>query len=894
MADDGTNYGLRRHPIIILLTVLAVLTVVGQPRYRQRTFTVHDGLPSNAITAIRQDHNGLVWIATWYGLCLYDGTRFTTFPGNGWGDTDALSTHRISMIEIDSRDNVWLRTYDGGLYLFDTRECRYHNMKELLRKAFGKTISPRNIYCLPTGYTWITDEKTELNLRIDDRYPTLADCMKVIGSKDIYGKYIRKVEVDKRGREWIITDMGMKRYGSREVKKGVFTNVSDGNADSWNEYVRLFPDMDKRMIDQQGNLWFSSPKGLTLVNFSTQHARLLPVELSKPTRAVVCLRDGTVWAASTGGVVTVYGKQGNATGDYSLQRTLRNFAEYIYTMYEDRRGNLWIGTRGQGLYRLSADGNVVGHYRHSDDDRYSLSHDVVFDITEDESGHLWIATYGGGINMVADDGSGFSDAVVPRFLHAGNEMKQYPMDEFAKVRRITHDGRGTMLVSTTGGLLTFPSTARNVQSLRFCKTRNVEGDTTSLRTSDVMQVLVCGDHSIYVATMGGGIQRIVSGSLLHDQLKMQSVREMNRGAGNVLSMVEDKQGGVWIVRESETDLYDIKTGQLEQFAVNNIDEQTILTEAKPAVGQDGRVWMGAMGGVLTFDPKRMQKSRFVPHIVYTSCLFQGERELHSILNNTVLTIEDVGQRNVTVNFAALDYRDNYLVQYAYRMKESDDGWNYIGCEPRVSFSGLSPGRHTLVVKSTNCDGVWVDNETELVIDVRPMLWERLGVRILLLLLVIALVTAAIITYLNHRRTLHEREQRLENLLRQYSELQHRVPTRKGYSLKEPQIEDADERMMNTLMKFVEQHIGNEGLKVEEMAEAVGMGRSAFYGKVKELVGVSPSDFLRQMRMQRACQLLTKSKLSISEIAYAVGFNDPKYFAKCFKKDMGKTPSEYRL
>ena len=81
MADDGTNYGLRRHPNIILLTILAVLTVVGQPRYRQRTFTVHDGLPSNAITAIRQDHNGLVWIATWYGLCLYDGTRFTTFPG---------------------------------------------------------------------------------------------------------------------------------------------------------------------------------------------------------------------------------------------------------------------------------------------------------------------------------------------------------------------------------------------------------------------------------------------------------------------------------------------------------------------------------------------------------------------------------------------------------------------------------------------------------------------------------------------------------------------------------------------------------------------------------------------------------------------------------------------
>jgi AraC-like DNA-binding protein len=118
-------------------------------------------------------------------------------------------------------------------------------------------------------------------------------------------------------------------------------------------------------------------------------------------------------------------------------------------------------------------------------------------------------------------------------------------------------------------------------------------------------------------------------------------------------------------------------------------------------------------------------------------------------------------------------------------------------------------------------------------------------------------------------------------------------TRHLYELSEPQIKDPDEEMMNQLMAYLEQHISDENLRIEDMAEAVGLGRSVFYSKMKELVGVSPSDFLKQLRMQRACQLVANSKLTFSEIAYAVGFTDPKYFSKCFKKETGKTPSAYR-
>lgn len=67
----------------------------------------------------------------------------------------------------------------------------------------------------------------------------------------------------------------------------------------------------------------------------------------------------------------------------------------------------------------------------------------------------------------------------------------------------------------------------------------------------------------------------------------------------------------------------------------------------------------------------------------------------------------------------------------------------------------------------------------------------------------------------------------------------------------------------------------------------------FYGKVKSLFGMSPIDFVRHMRILRAERLIVESRMSFSEIAYSVGFTDPKYFGRTFKAKTGMTPSDYR-
>ena len=80
--------------------------------------------------------------------------------------------------------------------------------------------------------------------------------------------------------------------------------------------------------------------------------------------------------------------------------------------------------------------------------------------------------------------------------------------------------------------------------------------------------------------------------------------------------------------------------------------------------------------------------------------------------------------------------------------------------------------------------------------------------------------------------------------------------------------------------------------VVQLGEALGMSRNNLYKKLMAITGMGPLDFIRTMRLKRACQLLRQSQLMVAEIAYTVGYNSPKVFSQSFKAEYGMTPSEY--
>lgn len=100
-------------------------------------------------------------------------------------------------------------------------------------------------------------------------------------------------------------------------------------------------------------------------------------------------------------------------------------------------------------------------------------------------------------------------------------------------------------------------------------------------------------------------------------------------------------------------------------------------------------------------------------------------------------------------------------------------------------------------------------------------------------------------------------------------------------------------MLRRVMQFVEENIGNSDVGVGDMADAAATSRSGLQRKLKQAMGVTPQELMKEARIKRACQLLRESDKNISEVAYACGFTDPKYFSRSFKQTTGKTPKEYR-
>ncbi len=106
------------------------------------------------------------------------------------------------------------------------------------------------------------------------------------------------------------------------------------------------------------------------------------------------------------------------------------------------------------------------------------------------------------------------------------------------------------------------------------------------------------------------------------------------------------------------------------------------------------------------------------------------------------------------------------------------------------------------------------------------------------------------------------------------------------------LPDRDYEFIKNLDKLIMDNIGNASFTVQQMEENLAMSRSSFNRKVKALLQTTPNEYLRAKRISLAAKMLEQGNLHISEVCYAVGFNSPSYFSKCFKETYGKLPLEY--
>jgi AraC-like DNA-binding protein len=114
-----------------------------------------------------------------------------------------------------------------------------------------------------------------------------------------------------------------------------------------------------------------------------------------------------------------------------------------------------------------------------------------------------------------------------------------------------------------------------------------------------------------------------------------------------------------------------------------------------------------------------------------------------------------------------------------------------------------------------------------------------------------------------------------------------------FDVQELDYTSMDEEFLKKAIDCIYAHLTDSNFDSEQFIKELGTSKATLYRKLKSLTGLNTTSFIRNIRLKAACQIMDEKKnIRVSELAYAVGFNDPKYFSVCFKKEFGMQPSEY--
>ncbi|MGN1240801.1 MAG: helix-turn-helix domain-containing protein [Paludibacteraceae bacterium] len=601
--------------------------------------------------------------------------------------------------------------------------------------------------------------------------------------------------------------------------------------------------------DRQGNRWLVDGNGVYVASKVEVRGRLLT---HKEARALCVLRDGSACYAERG--------------------------EGVYAILEDRRGRLWTGRKPGSVVqgRMSSrkgDSQELRRLSHAfvrESEGYAEN---VYEMVEDSLGRIWMASFGGGIVCEG------------RVFGAG-----------LKVRRLllTEDGR--LYAATVSGLGMIDNIYSDSAVFRLYQREPERA--SSLSSNAVMDIAQMGDR-LYVATAGGGVDilDISDESAMEQPSFVHLTRHEGLGSDAVYQLAVWNDSVLLIQENNGISLLHTGTGEVVNYGSSFFGMSMQMGEVRP-VHWKGDTWLLSTDrGILAIADSAFRVQPSETRIAIRSVKKNGEAVDYAADRCDTIVLSPQ-ERSVAIGFAALDYRTDARVLYRtrwYHEGATAPAWSEASSTDEVIFQDMQPGHYVLEIEATNGMGQWTGTRRVLHITVEPTFWESLlgqVVRYGLIALLIAMITSIALRMLYLAR-------KKEELLQAYLRLQERVSMAEtaqsphSAQLVAPGLSSSDEKFLSRLQAFVEAHIDDSSTMVDDMADAMGMSRSSLNQRMHKLFNVSPADFLREARLRHACTLLQTTDMTSKEVAFACGFNDPKYFGKCFKQATGKTPTEWK-
>lgn len=542
--------------VIVLKTILIFSAMAFSPILNAKTsddlkfehISIEHGLSQGTVSCVIQDNRGFMWFGTQNGLNRYDGHEFKIYTSNS-SNPDTLSRNLvISIFREQESETLWVGTLGGGLNKFDPNTEKFTSHRNNKNFELFKEMNIRAIHEDKKGVLWLgTDEGLYKSDPRKDTFQLCRDCKK----KD--GEFIKKINTiyeDKKEKIWVGADYGLYEYKYNSGKG----------------YFKHYPIEQDYAFDIEVTAIYEYQPGELLI--------------------------GTIIG------MYKFGRKIEKPTPFKEEK-LKN--KQISVIFKDKKNRLWIGTRGDGLYKLEPKGKIISVYRNIPHDFTSLSNNYVLDIYQDKLGLIWIGTSGGCINKFDPEGKNFI------------LLKNIPGNPDSlsnnEIRGICEGKNGGIWVGTRGGGLS----KFDPVNKKFNHYLIGDDITKNPRRNDVN--VIQSDHfgNIWVGTFQAGLYRFVPDNGKFYPYESNSIGREER----ILSIFKDKKNYLWIgIQDKGLIKLDKKKERKELKPYENIPGESngLSNNNVYAICEDhsGILWIGTGGGGLNKLDK--EKEQFTHHI----------------------------------------------------------------------------------------------------------------------------------------------------------------------------------------------------------------------------------------------------------------------------------------
>ena len=725
---------------------------------------------------------------------------------------------------------------------------------------------------------------------------------------------------------WIGTLKGLYRVN---VSSGRFTRFLHSESD---RHSLPNDEITGLCLSPEGEVLVGSLGGVSIYNAADQlfdtygsHPNdygnaLLPGEM---VRSIVT-RDRQIWVGlEAEGLAILQRKPLPVTNLSRLETTSSPIPSTpVRAMLIDSQGGLWLAATGYGLCRQV--GNLV--FRNYNTNNSALSDNQITAFCEDGQGRIWMGTVDGHLNYIHLSGS---DAIHSPEGHTSEAARSIDV-VFGMIYDPVND---YVWVSAHNGLYIYDlrksSYSRYQGKTVSCFGMCIVSDRLWVSSIDGLEVidlktlgsrlvdrmppcmsLVADGDVLWAGTYGNGLYRL--DNLLSEKPGLTVLSEEDGLADSQITGLLLDGTYLWITTENGLSRLDTQLGEMTAYGLQDGLKSMAFCENSAMKGAGGTIYFGQKEGLSILRSSHVQPEYGnKPEVVISG--YWSDGTFHSLAFEDTVSKDEM-DLDFTLKFSDLSFSPRADNHYETRILPLDKAWRPVfENDTHIKFGHIPGGKFKIQIRAVDKNGN-VLSQDEKTLDVIPVVYNRWWFRLIALLL-IALVAYGLVRWytrsLKRKKDLLQQEvdrqtkelkEKKEELERKADELseqnallqkQNEMIARHN-TLLSTTISSKEADFSAKLLDAIQKLYKDPDLDVHTLAEAMDTNRSALNEKIQNALGMTTAQFIRTYRLNVAKEMIcngTNKDMNISEIAYEVGFNDPKYFTRCFTKEFDATPSD---